>query len=417
MSKSVSDQKVEDVLSSVRRLVSNELPRKPRPELPSGPGALVLTEAHRVEKAAKVNSAKGTLEDRIAELEAAVSVQPDDFEPDGSEDQAQHQPDRIVYTRPPTSGEEGSARGSTVRLSQIALIETGPANDDESDSVSSGDAPTFRRESDAKAPDTAQKPSDTKDTAAKDVTTEDTVETEAPMAVDVPVEPRKSADVRAFTDPDDVVRNIEARIASGRPISEPLPLKNPVEPERTRSEDFDAALIEAVAASVASTADDPGDAVEHSAEDINDHAADVLKADEFNPSIFSNDKLDPHVTAAELLSDGGDVVEEDEADTVDESATLKAKRQSTQAEPSAEVAQSALPEAPEPDADTSSAPAATGEAIAALAALPDEEAMRLLISRMIRDELQGDLGERITRNVRKLVRREVQRALTSKDLT
>ena len=43
--------------------------------------------------------------------------------------------------------------------------------------------------------------------------------------------------------------------------------------------------------------------------------------------------------------------------------------------------------------------------------------MRLLISRMIRDELQGDLGEKITRNVRKLVRREVQRALTSKDLT
>ena len=51
-----------------------------------------------------------------------------------------------------------------------------------------------------------------------------------------------------------------------------------------------------------------------------------------------------------------------------------------------------------------------------MAALPDDEAMRLLIARMIREELQGDLGERITRNVRKLVRREIKRALTSRDL-
>ena len=48
--------------------------------------------------------------------------------------------------------------------------------------------------------------------------------------------------------------------------------------------------------------------------------------------------------------------------------------------------------------------------------MPDDEAMRLLIARMIREELQGDLGERITRNVRKLVRREIKRALTSRDL-
>ena len=32
------------------------------------------------------------------------------------------------------------------------------------------------------------------------------------------------------------------------------------------------------------------------------------------------------------------------------------------------------------------------------------------------EELQGALGERITRNVRKLVRREIQRALTAQDL-
>lgn len=44
-----------------------------------------------------------------------------------------------------------------------------------------------------------------------------------------------------------------------------------------------------------------------------------------------------------------------------------------------------------------------------------EEMLREMVSDMIRKELQGTLGERITRNVRKLVRREIQRALTTQD--
>lgn len=46
----------------------------------------------------------------------------------------------------------------------------------------------------------------------------------------------------------------------------------------------------------------------------------------------------------------------------------------------------------------------------------DEEALRELISDIVRQELQGALGERITRNVRKLVRREIHRALAAQDL-
>ncbi len=48
--------------------------------------------------------------------------------------------------------------------------------------------------------------------------------------------------------------------------------------------------------------------------------------------------------------------------------------------------------------------------------LIDEEALRDLVSEIVRAELQGALGERITRNVRKLVRREIHRALTAQDL-
>ncbi|MBW6506042.1 MAG: hypothetical protein K0B00_04740 [Rhodobacteraceae bacterium] len=48
--------------------------------------------------------------------------------------------------------------------------------------------------------------------------------------------------------------------------------------------------------------------------------------------------------------------------------------------------------------------------------LIDEESLRALVSEIIREELQGTLGERITRSVRKLVRREIARALAGRDL-
>ena len=44
-----------------------------------------------------------------------------------------------------------------------------------------------------------------------------------------------------------------------------------------------------------------------------------------------------------------------------------------------------------------------------------DAALRSLVARVIEEELQGALGERITRNLRKLVRREIQRALASRD--
>ncbi|RWR30810.1 hypothetical protein D2T29_11690 [Sinirhodobacter populi] len=45
----------------------------------------------------------------------------------------------------------------------------------------------------------------------------------------------------------------------------------------------------------------------------------------------------------------------------------------------------------------------------------DEDALRVLVARLIREELQGVLGQKITQNVRKLVRREIQRSLIGTD--
>jgi hypothetical protein len=49
------------------------------------------------------------------------------------------------------------------------------------------------------------------------------------------------------------------------------------------------------------------------------------------------------------------------------------------------------------------------------AALFDENALREIVGELVRAELQGDLGDRITRNVRKLVRREIHHALATRD--
>lgn len=48
-------------------------------------------------------------------------------------------------------------------------------------------------------------------------------------------------------------------------------------------------------------------------------------------------------------------------------------------------------------------------------AVIDEETLRDLVAEIVRQELTGTLGERITRNVRKLVRREIHRAMLTRD--
>lgn len=78
-------------------------------------------------------------------------------------------------------------------------------------------------------------------------------------------------------------------------------------------------------------------------------------------------------------------------------------------------------EAPEVDEDRRAPVADSGEtgpvnAFAADGLGIDPEMLRELVSDIVRQELQGALGERITRNVRKLVRSEIERALNPQDL-
>ena len=302
MSDSVKGAEVEDVLSSVRRLISNDhRRRRPEPEPTSEPAAeaekLVLSQADRVEET-PVETAPSyeeplafeehgdSLEDRIAELEAAISERPEDWEPDGSEDQDQHRPTSMVVSR-------GVGANRPLRLSRIALVGAEPPKDED---------------------DTTEQP-------------QDNVISEAEHT----------------PDPEDALEEIVA--------SEPLvDAEAEAEPESSVEADDaaeeEAAEDEPVEEAVAATDDGIEDAeiVEHDPEQLEDDLA------ERAPKSRTADRM------RELY-----------ADEIDDQ-------------------------------------------------LFDDEALRGLVSALIRDELQGELGERITRNVRKLVRREIQRALAARDL-
>ena len=115
----------------------------------------------------------------------------------------------------------------------------------------------------------------------------------------------------------------------------------------------------------------------------------------------------------------------------DEAAVLEREDHHIAADPkegaapddAAELAQGAAAEGDAPDGwAPATAPQQDDTAYGAGTDAPDllaedgviDEAMRReLVAEIVRQELQGALGERITRNVRKLVRREIHRALSA----
>ncbi len=126
-------------------------------------------------------------------------------------------------------------------------------------------------------------------------------------------------------------------------------------------------------------------------------------------------------TAVETLA-WEDLEEETiEAPDVDAAAdfVVDASPQAATSAPEIDPSEFELPEADTLDAGRVAEQAVTDEVLGGISAdetVMDEETLRELVADIVREELQGALGERITRNVRKLVRREIHRALAVQDL-
>jgi hypothetical protein len=139
----------EAVLDSIRRLLSDGRQPEPKPApQPVSNEKLLLTPALRVETASVSSAPRPrsepvawSLEDRIAELEAAVGDQPGQWEPDGSEDADQERPNRFVFqhrTAPAAVAAPGMAEAAAPAPRAPEAPQSRQADLDEDDDADDG---------------------------------------------------------------------------------------------------------------------------------------------------------------------------------------------------------------------------------------------------------------------------------------
>ncbi len=135
------------------------------------------------------------------------------------------------------------------------------------------------------------------------------------------------------------------------------------------------------------------------------------------------DRAGLEATIAELeaaVTAQPDEWEPDEGESFDTDAWAASAFEAPQGDdvPDASLADAALVDDVEPATDEPvDAPIGAPSVADDLPAGIDEDALRAMVIQIVREELNGDMGERITRNVRKMVRREINRILVSRDLS
>ncbi|PQV57520.1 hypothetical protein LX70_01325 [Defluviimonas denitrificans] len=442
MSDPLSNAEIQDVLSSIRRLVSED--RRLRTPVPvaeeeEGAGKLLLTDALRVEspaaeveetpedapeEASLVNVVSeeeqdarwpvhvseipaapairpasaleedlATLESTIAELEAAVAGIGAEFEPDGSE------------------VAKDSADPSALALEEAFddgfVVDTGgpvPVRPDDP-SISAG-----------VTEDTALAPEAEEVAEAEEATTED--------ATAEPAEDHGTDEI-TFLRSGPAGRRSDWQVISGDMDGQ----GNTGRLHLTASDAVEGSGEDAEAdGAVAEGADTPEMAEDATLEVVSaeDEAAEV--AEEQGPEAETPDLAGEAYAAPETPEAAYAAPEDVESAEV---AFAEADPVETPEAVEDAVAEADLPDAADVAPEGDPMPAAAMAGAAAMAAVtPDEgeedgvdlfsqddeavidmEMLRDLISEVIREELQGPLGERITRNVRKLVRQEIARAL------
>lgn len=100
----------------------------------------------------------------------------------------------------------------------------------------------------------------------------------------------------------------------------------------------------------------------------------------------------------------------EEAELVEDASSAKALADAAEEAAVAEIMAKAAGDSPRSDGAQEEEPFAEDEG-----GYFDEAVLRDLVRDLIREELSGTLGERITRNVRKLVRAEINRAMTARN--
>lgn len=372
MSNSVTNVEIEDVLSSIRRLVSDDAAPKRAPDAQSDDdraqqmGRLVLTPAQRVM-------------DDMPQEEAVSEPQPilltEAFKPSEDVEHSEHQTEDtadqdVAYDDEAQADEPAEASV----ISDIIQEELAAA-------LSEIDA---QRGDDSDEEDHTEEFEDTSDS---DEWFDDTAETEAAEVLFENVADDSAEEESA----------IEAKLDDAWEDDEPqdeisiedvlnaLPSQDTSEPEQEADvTSEDAERVQSLEEKIAELEAMVSSRDSEWATDIEDEGENAAYERQFGESLPWEDASFSSRPMAAF-----------ENASVEEAAAMSAE---PMPEPEPEqVAEAEAPSDPE-----------TGAYI-------DEEMLRSMVTEIVRQELQGKLGERITRSVRKLVRQEIHRALMSQE--
>lgn len=428
MSDPVTNVEIEDVLSSIRRLVSDESRHEtaaPRPV--NAAPALVLTQDHRVDgKSANPEPepmppsgsvpdgttgavVRSELERAIAELEAAMGIDAEDSVEMASGDETV-----------PDLPQGNNARGAE---GQGPLAEEQPADTPFSEASKIEVAEALKearvetQSAHGAAPEQAKPPLEQKATPTE--VAEDTARLEQQEAFN-----SEAKDVPELADLPSIVAdkgNSTGANDEAENVAETTNEK--LQNEVNSRDDEDTNLV------ASETEDKP---VTPSIEVITSAKPDLPKPDKINDQRGSQERItmSPALEALRIVSDNAVSQSEEYDGDTNESIEIGAPTDLTEWEDADQDADEddgddfVEPQPPFDKSHDDPFPGSKQFKRAPEAAAPqqsfedlvDEDLLRDMVADIVRKELQGELGERITRNVRKLVRREINRALAGQDL-
>lgn len=422
MSDPVTNVEIEDVLSSIRRLVSEEgrdKPRKSRAVRDPGESRLVLTPALRV--ADRAEEAPEPVRDRTGDAAKPFELRPE-FSDSAAADEIEFR-----HARP---APEAGAQDKEPVIAPAALEPDAPAMPDAGEFE--GEAQMDADADETPAPFVLQGPVE--------------VESEAPGETEAADAAAPWADPEATLHEAAALAESEAEETAAETVpAEASDADTPPKGERLRRAAMLSAKIQALEAAIAETPDqwEPDGASDDDyagteVETLPWKGSETRLPDADAPEPSEPAEAEPAEDADQAANDLFDDVDAPASEYFDDDAAPEAETSAAPAEaldpdpePQAGPADDPAPEEvaagdvvdesaffadapPEPAPDTPRFGAA--EDAAGEEAVIDENTLREMVSDIVRQELQGALGERITRNVRKLVRREIHRALTTQEL-
>ena len=412
MSDPMTNLEIQDVLSSIRRLVSEDSRHKPQPDkarageradkgsAAASDSKLVLTDALRVPEAEADEAALPTGEDTLRQSVAGDGVF-DDAEPLPEADVALPDGNALLRdweTDSATEAADAQSLEDTIAELEAAVAGIGGEFEPDGSEVAKGTPP---------------------DAALEDAFEDGFAVDEAAEAESAELaQPVTSGDLRSRSDLDETVEDTPEAPVTEDDAAEDVEMAAHDGAADHAEADVDAGLAEDEISSWPEPEDAPDDLPELAA----DGDADLPDGAEDEGSDEPTGPVPPFVHGGSLRSappaaEAGPVptgpvrrLTLTAADAVPGGPARWERDDAAEAEPLIHGGSEADQD------DDGDGDDAVGLFSAGDEAVIDMDMLRDLVAEMIREELQGPLGERITRNVRMLVRREINRALESRQL-